>query len=90
VIGPSIALVLSVLFPFLESLLVFDSGFDEDPLDEPLVAPPDGAFYPYEASYCFNDLQRDLLRRSLVPLIRAWLGVLDHLWSDFPVMASSK
>ena len=53
-IGPSVASVLSVLLPFLESLLVFDSDFDEDLPEEPLVAPLDGAFHSYEVSCYFN------------------------------------
>jgi hypothetical protein len=44
------------LLPFLESLLVFNLGFNKDPLNKPLVAPPDRAFHPYKASYCFNNL----------------------------------
>jgi hypothetical protein len=54
IIGPSIALVLSVLLPFLESLLVFDLVFNKGLLEEPLVAPSNGAFYPYKASCCLN------------------------------------
>jgi hypothetical protein len=56
VIRPFIALVLLVLFPFLESLLVFNLGFDEDPLNKLLVALLDRAFHSYKASYCFNNL----------------------------------
>jgi hypothetical protein len=54
VIKPFIALVLLVLFPFLKSLLVFNLGFNKDPLEEPLVALLNRALYLYKASYCLN------------------------------------
>jgi hypothetical protein len=54
VIGPFITSVLSVLLLFLELLLVFKSDFNKDLLEEPLIAPPDRAFYLYKASYYFN------------------------------------
>jgi len=47
VIGPFITSVLSVLLPFLESLLVFDSDFNKDLLKELLIILSDRAFYFY-------------------------------------------
>ena len=56
IIKPFIALVLLVLFPFLKSLLVFNLGFNKDLLNKPLVTLLNKAFYPYKASYYFNNL----------------------------------
>jgi hypothetical protein len=54
IIRPFIALVLLVLFPFLELLLVFNLGFNKDLLKELLIALLNKAFYLYKASYCLN------------------------------------